>query len=530
MQKAQPRWFVAGDIDGFFGLALDNLIQLLVIVALCGGVLGFGPELLLGRVLPGAALSILVGNVFYSWQAWKIAKATGRDDITALPYGINTVSLFAFVFLVMLPAKLLALGAGATEAEACRAAWHAGVLACLGSGLIEFGGSFVAEWLRKLTPRAAMLSTLAGIAIAFISIGFLLRTFAAPLVGFVPLGVVLLIYFGRVRFPLRIPGGLVAVVLGTILAWATGLMKWDPEGMRFAVDQIGLYLPRPAVGAIVAGLKSGYLWSFLAVIVPIGLINLIGALQNIESAEAAGDTFPTAPSLAANGIGSIVAALFGSCFPTTIYIGHPGWKAMGARIGYSVLDGVFAALICLTGTIGLLAALVPIEAGMAIVLWIALVISAQAFQATPRAHAPAVIVGILPGIAAWGAMLLKAGLRAGGVGVPGGDPFGPGLIDSLKGTDIFLHGLFALEQGFVLTAMFWSALTVAIIERRFVTAAGWSGAAALCSAVGLMHAYQWTFSDVMVHLGLGTGLAWAGGYLGLALLFLLARWLGPAQQ
>ncbi len=523
MGTTGPRWLVAGDIDGFFGLALDNLIQLLVIVALCGGVLGFGPELLLGRVLPGAALSILVGNLYYSWQAWKLARATGRDDITALPYGINTVSLFAFVFLVMLPAKLIALGAGASEEQACRAAWHAGVLACLGSGVIELSGAFVAEWLRKLTPRAAMLSTLAGIAVSFISGAFLLRTFAVPLVGFVPLGVVLLIYFGRVRFPLRIPGGLVAVILGTALAWGTGLMRWDPDAMRAVADQVGLYLPRPAVGAIVEALRSGYLWSFLAVIAPMGLINLIGALQNIESAEAAGDTFPTAPSLAVNGVGSIVAALFGSCFPTTIYIGHPGWKAMGARIGYSVLDGVFASVICLTGTISLIAALIPIEAGMAIVLWIGLVISAQAFQATPRAHAPAVVVGLLPGVAAWGAMLLKAGVRV------GGGEFGPPLIEAFKASDIFVHGLFALEQGFVLTAMFWSAMTVCIVERRFLIAAAWSGAAAVCSFVGLMHAYEWTSADVMVDLGFGTGLAWAGGYVAVALLLVIAHWLPAAE-
>src|SRR4051812_31358255 len=221
------RWFVRGDIDGFFGLALDNLVQLLLIEELCKKVLGFPDELLYGRVLPGAAVSLLLGNLFYAWQAHRLAARTGRDDVCALPYGINTVSLIAHVFLVMLPVKL------ATGDP--YAAWRMGLVACLGSGVIELAGSFVAERVRRATPRAALLSTLAGIALTFIALGFLFRTFAHPVVGLTTLGVVLLVYFGRVRFKGGIPGGLVAVALGTALAWLTGLVSgtWPTEPPRF---------------------------------------------------------------------------------------------------------------------------------------------------------------------------------------------------------------------------------------------------------------------------------------------------------
>src|SRR5437773_7542548 len=126
-------WFVRGDVDGFFGLALDNLVQLLLIDTLCRGVLGFSPELVYGRILPGAAVSILIGNLAYAYQAKKLAERTGRTDVCALPYGINTVSLFAHVFLVMLPAKALATSAGL--ADPARVAWQAGLLATLCSGI-----------------------------------------------------------------------------------------------------------------------------------------------------------------------------------------------------------------------------------------------------------------------------------------------------------------------------------------------------------------------------------------------------------
>src|SRR5215471_16795935 len=117
------QWIVRGDIDGFFGLAIDNLVQLLLIDALCRGVLGFPAELVYGRILPGAAISVLVGNVAYALQAKQLAERTGRIDVCALPYGINTVSLFAHVFLIMMPAKALAAAAGASDPA--RVAWQA---------------------------------------------------------------------------------------------------------------------------------------------------------------------------------------------------------------------------------------------------------------------------------------------------------------------------------------------------------------------------------------------------------------------
>jgi len=487
----RARWFVRGDLDGFFGLAIDNLVQLLLIDTLCTTVLGFPPALVHGRILPGAAVSILVGNLFYSWQARRLALRTGRSDVCALPYGINTVSLFAHVFLVMLPAKLEA--ERLHMADPSSYAWKAGLAACMGSALIELAGALVAGFVRRLTPRAALLSTLAGIALGFISLGFLFRTFAHPLVGFATLAIVLLIYFGNVRFRLGLPGGLVAVVVGSVLAWKTGLVpagEWPPLA--------GFCPPVPVAGDVLDSLRGDFLWKYVSVIIPMGLFNVAASLQNIESAEAAGDSYPMAGSLAVNGLGSFAAALFGSCFPTTIYIGHPGWKALGARVGYSVANGAFVTIVCLTGALAVIRHAVPIDAGMAIVIWIGIVITAQAFQAVPRKHAPAVVIGILPGVAAWGVLLAKNGLRAAGVGSAGGPPFGTDLITAFQQSDTWIDGGFALEQGFIFTSMILSAATVAIIDGRFVKASLWCFAGALLAATGILHAYQFTPADAVL--------------------------------
>ena len=513
---AGPRWWVKGDLDGFLGLGLDNLIQILLIVSLCRGVLGYPDPLIFGVILPATGLSILVGNIAYAIQAHRLGTAEGRSDRTALPYGINTVSLFAYVFLVMLPVKLSALGQGLSAEAAVTLSWQAGLLACLGSGVIEAAGGFCADVLRRWLPRAALLATLAGIALGYIGLGFLLRTYAVPVVGLAVLAVILLAYFGSVKLPL--PGGLLAVLVGVVLAWATGLLHVDAATWQANASQVGLRLPTLQIGALWAGREQLLPW--LGVTIPMGLFNVLGSLQNLESAAVAGDDYPVRGSLLINGIGTVVAALLGSCFPTTIYIGHPGWKGMGARIGYSWLNGLVMGLGCLLGLFGLIGQLVPIEAGMAIVLYIALIIAAQAFQATPSRHAPAVALGLLPGLAGWGSLLIKAGLRAGGAGTDA-HPFTPELLMPMQQADIWAAGAFALEQGQIVAAMLLAGMLVYVIEQRFRAAALCTLVAAAGSWVGLLHAWRFTSADTVLNPGWGTGSSWALGYLAMAVVFLL---------
>jgi AGZA family xanthine/uracil permease-like MFS transporter len=532
--------FTQGDVDGFFGLAIDNLIQFLLILGLCTQVLEFPLALVLETILPGAALSIVVGNVFYAWQSQRLSAATGRRDVTALPYGINTVSLFAFVLLVMLPVKLAAQAAGMTTAAAARLAWQLGIAACLLSALIELGGALVADQVRRATPRAALLSTLAGIAVSFIAIDFAMKTFAAPLVAMLPLGVILTTYFSHTRMPWRIPGGAWALLFGSAAAWFLHAIG-EPSpvsavGLREAVQTVGVYWPVPVIGDLVAGLSHPLLREYLVpVVLPMGLFNVLGSLQNIESAEAAGDSYPTMPSLAVNGIGSVIAACFGSCFPTTIYIGHPGWKGLGARSGYSILNGIFFAVIALGGLTSLINALVPMEAGMAIVLWIGIIITAQAFQSTPAAHAPAVAIGLFPAIAAWGLLVLTQTLGAAGTAL--GDPTLAARVlavpAAFQQSGLQVEGLLALSQGFMVTSMVWAATSAHLIDGAFRRAAAWAAVGATAAFFGFVHVGTLTPAGGIYHIGIASGWRWSVGYLLCAVFFLATgRWtaLRPAHR
>ncbi len=502
MRVRYPVW-TRGDLDGFFGLMVDNLVQVLLIVALCSTVAGIPSAFIFQRILPGVAISLLIGNVFYGVQAHWVARRYHNPQCTALPYGINTPSVVAYALFVMGPvyrANLERLGASG----AADLAWKAGLLACLVSGLIEFSGAFFAEKLRRVTPRAALLGVLAAVGITFIASEFAFRIYTRPLVGLLPLAFLLLAYFARYRFPLGLPGGFLAVLFGTLLAWgltaAGAKMGFDPgaawfggvamstEAVRGAVREFGWIAPVFAGSEILDALRQpGLLVNFLTVSIPMGVINVIGSLQNIESAEAGGDRFATAPSLAVNGIGSMAAGLFGSCFPTTIYIGHPGWKMLGARAGYSILNGVFFTAFFLLGLGNLLAAVIPIEAGAAIVMYIGIIITAQAFQATPDEHAPAVSIALFPALAAFLVVTLNTYFDANG---------GQTLADVLlhpAPTTQYLPGLLTLtgaNSAWIIVTLVLTAIGAALIDRKYKIAAMWCGAATVMTVLGFMHAYR----------------------------------------
>jgi AGZA family xanthine/uracil permease-like MFS transporter len=325
---------------------------------------------------------------------------------------------------------------------------------------------------------------------------------------------ILITYASRTKLPLGLPGGLVAVLTGVALAWilrAIGFPYFEPSTEPYA---LAIHPPVPVPGDLVALLTSPKGWQYMAVIFPMGLFNVIGSLQNLESAEAAGDRYETRPSLLANGIGTLAAALFGSTFPTTIYIGHPAWKAMGARAGYSILNGAVVTLLCLLGGITLVLKVVPLEATLGILLWIGIIITAQAFQEVPKSHALAVAFGLVPSLAAWALQLVETSLRKAGKSLF--------EVAPAFGNDLYIHGMIALNQGFLLSSMVLAAILVFVIEREFLKAAGWTATAAVLSMIGLIHAYDLTPSGVQNKFGVLAAPAFATMYgLSAALLVML---------
>jgi AGZA family xanthine/uracil permease-like MFS transporter len=305
----------------------------------------------------------------------------------------------------------------------------------------------------------------------------------------------------------------VAVLLGTAIAWisgAAGHPLFTPNSQPYS---FALHLPSSSASELWDFIRKEDGWRYLSIIFPMGLFNVIGSLQNLESAEAAGDSFDTRSSLLMNGIGGLAAALLGSPFPTTIYIGHPGWKAMGARWGYSLLNGLVICLLCLFGAVNLVLRVVPLEATIGILLWIGLVIAAQAYADVPRNHYIAVAFGFIPTLASWLLLQLDTALRVAGTDLATAVP--------KFGDQLFIHGVLALNQGFIISSMVFSAILVFVAEQRFKSAAAWCLVAAALSFFGVIHAYELGPLGAQGRFGLGMAPAFSWAYLGCALLLLL---------
>jgi len=484
------RWWVPGDWNGFFGLFTNVLLNVIVLTTLCLYVVQLPADTVFGRVLPALGIALPLGNIYYAYLARQLALQEGRSDVTAMPYGPSVPHMFIVVFVVMLPTYLTTKNA--------LLAWQAGLAWCFIIGVIVLLGAFIGPWIRAHTPRAAMLGTLAGISIAFISMRPAFQMWELPWIAFVCFAIVLIAWTANIRLPGGIPGGLAAVIVGAIIGWLAAMLGWSdymkPGDVAKSLEQFGLHLPWFSAD-VWTGL--GNVAPLLATAIPLGIYNFTEAMNNVESASAAGDNYNLRKILLADGLGAVVGSMLGSPFPPAVYIGHPGWKSVGGRIGYSLATGVAIALVCFLGLTALLLKVIPLVAILPILLYIGLVIGAQAFQASPANHAPAVVLAIIPNIAEWAKINIDGALQAAGTSA------GQLGAEKLANVGVVYNGLATLGSGSVLAGMVLGAMAAFIIERQLIRAAVTAFVGAALAWIGLIHGAQ---------LGWGAAPAVALGY------------------
>src|SRR5690349_23883642 len=365
----KPKLWTPGDWNAFFGFGTNILVNLLVLTGLLRFVLKMPDDLVFGRILPATGLMLCLSTVYYARLAYKLAEKTGRTDVCALPSGISVPHMFVVVFVIMLPIKI--------QTGDPVKAWEAGLTWVFIQSFVLMLGGFIAPIIRRITPRAALLGTLAGVSIAFISMRPALEMFMTPVIGVVCFAILLARWFGGVRYFKGIPAGLVAIAVGAAIAWGSAAFGLDYGGMSLAnlsasVSNFGFAVPMPAFGHVFGGFE--FLGVILVTAIPFGIYDLVEAMDNVESAAVAGDSFPTTRVLTADGVVSLVGCLMGNPFINAVYIGHPGWKAMGGRIGYSAATGFMVILMSWFGIISLMVAIIPVVAISPILLYIGMLI------------------------------------------------------------------------------------------------------------------------------------------------------------
>jgi AGZA family xanthine/uracil permease-like MFS transporter len=505
----KPKLWVPGDWNAFFGFGTNILVNMLVLTGLLRFVLKMPDELVFGRILPATGLMLCLSTVYYAWLAYRLAKQTGRTDVCALPSGISVPHMFVVVFVIMLPILI-------TTKDPVQA-WEAGLTWVFVQSFVLMGGGFIAPYIRKITPRAALLGSLAGISITFISMRPGAQMVMTPVIGLVCFAVIMVDWFGGVRYFKGLPGGFVAIIVGAVIAWGSTLLGFNyggltADGLKAAVSSFGFSYPMPAVGHVFGGFQ--FIGVILVTAIPFGIYDLVEAMDNVESAAAAGDSFPTTRVLTADGVVSLIGCLMGNPFINAVYIGHPGWKAMGGRIGYSAATGALVIVLAWFGVIALMMALIPVVAILPILLYIGMLIGSQAFQETPMRHAPAIVLALVPQIAAWGKLQIDSALNAAGTSATAVG------FDKLDQTGVLYQGLEILGGGATLAGIVLAAITVFIIERDFIKAAAFAAAGAVFTFFGLIHAEALgigrTPSMVISYLGIAVILLACSKYAGLA--------------
>lgn len=470
------RWFAAGDINGFFGLAFDNLTVLSFLAAILIGAFGFPSDVVFTKMFPGSALGVLVGDLIYTWMAIRLARRTNKP-VTAMPLGLDTPSTIGLALAVLGPAFLALKAKGLSPEAAAISAWHIGIATMILIGIVKLALSFAGAWVQRIVPQAGLLGSLAGIGVALLGILPLVEAFSIPLIGVISLGIILYTLVAKLPLPKNIPGVLAAVVIGTALYYALA-----PAGLIGGTytppkPELHVALPLPTF-AFLQGLTPAL--QYLPISIPFGIITVIGGINNTESARVAGDEYNTRDILLTEAISTLVAGFCGGVAQTTPYIGHPAYKEMGCRAGYTLLTGLFIGLGGILGYTGFIIELIPRAVIAPILIFVALEITCQAFIATDRRHAPAVALALLPTIA----RLITIKLSNPELVPP--DRFHAALNTQGRGLPDLLVTV-ALGNGFIVTAMLWGAMAAKLIDGRVRVAAAYAMVCGVMAYFGLIH-------------------------------------------
>jgi AGZA family xanthine/uracil permease-like MFS transporter len=480
LRNARYGWLRGGDLNAFFGLMIDNISGMILMTSLLVGY-GMPREFILTRMIPGTALGVLVGDLIFTAMAFRLAWRTHRPDVTAMPLGLDTPSIFGTVILVMGPAFLAAKGSGLGDEAATEHAWFLGLTMLLASGIFKLACAPFSGRIRQLVPRAGLLGSLAAIALAIISFLPLLDIAAQPVAGLVSLAIILATLTARWKLPGNVPGALAAVAVGCLVYYGMYLIGLGPgagaDGGTPA-ELFRLALPGP--------LGSWWPWfahawpdalAYLPVAIPLALATVVGGIDCTESAAAAGDDYPTGQVIAAEGLATVAGALFGGVIQTTPYIGHPAYKAMGARAGYTLATAAFVGAAGICGYFDWIFFLIPKAVIFPILIFIGLEITAQSFHATSARHYPAVALACVPALAYLALITLKTVLPE--LSKPFAE-FGPPAQHWISTVTI-------LAGGFIVTSLLWGTFLTHLIDGRVRAAAGALVTAAVFAWFGVIH-------------------------------------------
>jgi AGZA family xanthine/uracil permease-like MFS transporter len=522
-QHSTYKWAAAGDINAFFGLMLDNVVNLAVLAGILVAGFGFPATLVYTRMFPGTALGVLFGDVVYTVMAIRLARRTGRNDVTAMPLGLDAPSTIGMALTVLGPA-FLAAKARMSSDDAAVVAWQVGMATRVMMGVFKLIMSFIGDKVRRAIPEAGLLGSIGGVGIALLGTLQLGEIFGEPIVGMLALGVIIYALVAKIKLPLKAPEVLASVAIGAVLYYALGALGWSVHPIPKAVANFPIGFPVPSLG-FVKGMPIA-VRDYLPLALPFAILTVIGGINVTESARIAGDDYNTRDILLTEAIATLIAGVCGGVSQTTPYIGHPAYKAMGGRAGYTLATGLFIGLGGILGYIAFMADVLPKPALAPILVFVALDIVDQSYIATPKRHLAAVTLAVFPSVAQLVQIFLSQ-VYNGALMAAAIDPAGTMKATGIMNPDFIstVGVMVLLAHGFILTAMLWGGAAAFLIDRRIGPAVVTLVTCAALSLFGFIHSitptggiyFPWNTGSVLPY-------HWTAAYLAFAVMvFVLGR-------
>lgn len=384
MENVKIPFFKKSDLDASIGVFFDGFSKVIVAIAILVGTFQLDNATVFGTMMPGVLVSVIVLNGGLWLYYRHIAKQRGDAGLTAIPAGLQAGRMFIWLYSIMLPVF--------NSTGDAMMAFKVGVFAHFIGGAVFVIGAFVVPKLLKIVPAGALFGSLAGGAMAFLILQSLDGVLKMPLVGWISLIVLFVIYLGKVNT--KLPAALIAIVVGAVIAFATGAMGFGAVADSF--QNVGFYLPKFTFGIFSPDVMAATI-PFLPIIIVFSINEVITGIQAVEQAKECGDTFfTTTKPLVISGVASMVGALFGSPLAVGLYWGYPGWKKMNSGTGYHLGIVILYALVGLTGLTAIINAFIPEATVLPILVFVGISSYAQAFDVVKSKYYPAVIMASVP--------------------------------------------------------------------------------------------------------------------------------------
>ncbi|HHU53985.1 MAG TPA: hypothetical protein GXZ43_07940 [Clostridiaceae bacterium] len=507
-------WCKKGDIDAGLGTFFDSFGKIIIAVPILVGVLNMSEKLVFGKIIAATGITVFIFSLFNTLLARSLGKKTQNKDITALVGGISGTTLFVWLNAIMLPTYFVSRDP--------IFAWSVTLGVSLIYSVLQLILSFVFSLIFKFIPREALMGATVGGALTWMILSPLGEAFTIPWVIIPTLFILFTFYFGEIKPRFGSPA-LIAIGIGTIIAWVSGVMQVDQ--LRESFTNLNLYLPSFQFG-LITNKSLQVAINYLPLILAYLLSELTADMQAFAQAEESKEIYPARTALIGLALSNLIGSLLGNPFMLNYYWGHPAWKKAEAGAGYPLLSGMVHLILCLTGLVAVVTSLIPVSASLVMLVYIGIISGAGAFASGRKRYYGAMMFGVaiplfeLINNKVFSIINVLGNFTENNSNLVSGQTADSltsiGSSTSLIATKLaeagYAEGFITLAQGAMTMAIIYASILYLIIDRNWLKTSAFFLVATIFSFFGLIHAKELTIN---------ANPALSLTYLGLTITFLI---------